>query len=154
MVSCSQLPPNSVKHRDIPDSSSHRYPTHMMSHNHCHRMCICEDMGRQKPLNFTFIHTDSTFPWFHTLNLRQTRHFTDFMAMIHISRTQVHTGTPHIMNRLSKMSKNLGYTHRLYITLCLCFLLLTNSDNHRNICRSSSTWGRLVSLTSVTLAIL
>ena len=57
LVLCSQLKPTSCNHRDIPDSSPHRYPTHILSHNHCHHMCICEDMGSQKPLTFTFIHT-------------------------------------------------------------------------------------------------
>ena len=36
-----------------------------------------------------FIHMDSTFHWFHTLKSRQPP------AIIEISRTQVHTGTPH-----------------------------------------------------------
>ena len=90
VVVCAQLPPNSGNHRDIPDSSPHRYCTHILSHNHYHRMCICQDVGSQKPLNFTFIHTESTFHWFDALNFRQTP------AIIEISRTQVHTGTPHI----------------------------------------------------------
>ena len=37
-----------------------------------------------------FIHTDSTFQWFHALNIRHTP------AIIEVSQTQVHTGTPHI----------------------------------------------------------
>ena len=48
-------------------------------------MCICADMDNQKPLNCTFIHTDSTF---YPLNFRQTP------VIIEISRTQLHTGTP------------------------------------------------------------
>ena len=59
-----------------------RYPTH--------RMCICQDVGSQKPLNFTFIHTDSTFQCFYALNIRRTP------AITEISRSQVHTGTPNI----------------------------------------------------------
>ena len=92
VVLFSQLPPNSGKHTDIPDSSPHRYPTHILSHNHCHHMFIREDMGRQKPLKITFIHTDSTCHWFDALNFRQTP------AIIEISRTQVHTGTTHILS--------------------------------------------------------
>ncbi len=34
-------------------------------------MCIREEMGIQKPQNFTFIHTESTFRWFYGLNCRQ-----------------------------------------------------------------------------------
>ena len=45
----------------------------------------------QNPLNFTFIHTDSTCQWSYALNFRQTP------AIIEISRAQVHTGTPHII---------------------------------------------------------
>ena len=90
VVLCSPLPPNSGNHRHIPDASPHRYHTHILSHNHCHRMCICQDVGSQKPPKITFIHTDSTFQWFYALIFRQTP------AIIEISRTQVHTGTPHI----------------------------------------------------------
>ena len=54
-------------------------------------MCICQDVGSQKPLKITFIHTDSTFQWCYALNFRQTP------AITEISRTQVHTGTPHII---------------------------------------------------------
>ncbi len=90
MVLCSQLPPHSGNHRDIPHSIPHRYLTHILSHNHCHRMCFCPDVGSQKPLNFTFIHTDSTFQWCYALNFRHTP------AITEISRIQVHTGTSHI----------------------------------------------------------
>ena len=48
-------------------------------------------MGSQKQLNFTIIHTDSTFQWFYALNFRQTP------AIREISRTQLHTGTPHVI---------------------------------------------------------
>ena len=53
-------------------------------------MCICQDVGSQKPLKITIIHTDSTFHWFYALNFRQTP------AITEISRTQVHAGTPHM----------------------------------------------------------
>ena len=86
----SQVAPHSGNHRDIPDASPRRYPTRILSHKHCHRMCIGQDMGSQKPLNFSFIHTDSTFQWIDALNFRHTP------AITEISRTHVHTGTPHI----------------------------------------------------------
>ena len=53
-------------------------------------MCICQDVGSPKPLKITIIHTDSTFQWCDALNFRQTP------AITEISRTQVHTGTPHM----------------------------------------------------------
>ena len=56
VVLCCQLPPDSGNQRHIPDSSPHRYPTRILSHNHGHCVCICEDMGSLQPLNFTFIH--------------------------------------------------------------------------------------------------
>ena len=90
VVLCSQLPPHSGNHRDIPESSPHRYPTRILSHTHCHHMRICEDVGSRKPLNFTFILTDSTFQWVYALNIRHTP------AITEISRIQVHTGTPHV----------------------------------------------------------
>ena len=86
---CCQLPPNCCKHIDIPDTSPHRYPTHILSHNHYHEMCICEAIGRQKSQNCTFIHVQSTFRCCCALNLRPT------VANIKISQNQVHTGTPH-----------------------------------------------------------
>jgi hypothetical protein len=85
----SQLPPNCCKHRDIPKSSPHRYPTHTLSHNHHLPMCICEDIGGQTPQKCSFIHTQSTFRCCYALNFRQTA------ANIQISGNQVHTGTPH-----------------------------------------------------------
>ena len=90
MVLCSQLPPDSGNQRHIPDSSPNRYSTRILSHNHVHCMCICEDMVSQKPINLTSIHADSTFQWFYAVNFRQTPAIRD------ISRTQVHTGTPHV----------------------------------------------------------
>jgi hypothetical protein len=86
---CSQLPPNCCKHRGIPESSPHRYPTYIPSHNHYLPMCICDEIGGQKSQKSTLIHTKSTFRCFHALNFRQTA------ANIEISRKQVHTGTPH-----------------------------------------------------------
>ena len=62
-----------------------------MSHQVPHTSRICEDVVSQNPLNFTFIHTDSTFHWFYALNFRQTP------AITEICRIQVHTGTPHML---------------------------------------------------------
>jgi hypothetical protein len=69
---CSQLPPKSFNHRDMPESSPNRYSTHILSHNHCHPMCICDDIVTRKSLKFTFIHTVSTFHCFYALNFRQS----------------------------------------------------------------------------------
>jgi hypothetical protein len=69
--------------------SVHRYPTHILSHNHYLPMCICEAIGGQTSQNSTFIHTQSTFRCWYPVNFRPTA------ANIEISRSQVHTGTPH-----------------------------------------------------------
>ena len=52
-------------------------------------MCICQDVGSQKPLKITFMHTDSTFQWFDALNIRHTP------AIIEILRTLKSTQVPH-----------------------------------------------------------
>ena len=52
-------------------------------------MFISQDVGSQKPLKITFIHTDSTFQWFYALNFRQTP------AIIEILRTLKSTLVPH-----------------------------------------------------------
>ncbi len=92
LLLCSQLPPKSFNDRDMPDSSPHRYPTHILSHNHCHHMCICGAIGTRKPLKLTFILTVSTFHCFYARNFRKSP------SMIEICRNQVHTGTPHIFS--------------------------------------------------------
>ena len=87
---CSQLPPNSGNHRDIPDSTPHRYSTHILSPNYCRRMCICQAIVIQKSLKLTFIHPDSRIDCLHALNLCQTAWMTwVFWIMLY-------TGTPHI----------------------------------------------------------
>ena len=116
MVSSCQLPPDSGNQRHIPDSSPHRHPTRILSHNHDHRMCICEDMGSLQPMHLTFIHTDSTFQWFYSVNFRQTPAIRD------ISRTQVHTGTPHVFC--------------LTITTIAGVFVKIWADKHRQILRS------------------
>jgi hypothetical protein len=123
VVLCSQLPPNSGNHRDIPDSSPHRYPTHNLSHNHCHGMCICQDVGSQKSKNVSFVATDSTFQWFYALNFRQTPVITE------ISRTQVHTGTPHIFCHTTTaiacvFVKMLVVKNRSMVSVCVCVCVL------------------------------
>ena len=90
VVLCSQLPPGSGNPRHIPESSPHRYLTRILSHNHCHRMCICQDVGSQKPLNFSFIHTDSTFQWVCSQLPPNSGNHRD------TPDSQVHTGTSHI----------------------------------------------------------
>jgi hypothetical protein len=55
LLLCSQLPPKSFNHRDVPESSPHRYPTHTLSHNHWHHMCICVDVGTRQLLEFIII---------------------------------------------------------------------------------------------------
>ena len=39
----------------MPVSSPHRYPTHILSHNHYHGMCIHVGIGTRKPLEFTVV---------------------------------------------------------------------------------------------------
>ena len=72
VVLCSQRPPHSGNRRDIPESSPHRYLTHMLSHKHCLHMCMCGAIGTRKSLKLTFIHTDSTIRWLYDLNFRQS----------------------------------------------------------------------------------
>ena len=71
------------------DGSPCRYPTHILSDNHSHRMCICEVIGTRKLLKFTFIHTVHTFHCFFALNFRQSP------SKMEIFRIPVHAGTPH-----------------------------------------------------------
>ena len=87
MLSCSQLPPTGCKCRGIPESSPHRYPTHILSHNHYHRMGICEETEGQKSQKITFIPTQSTFRCFYDLNFGPT------VSNMEIFRTHVHAGT-------------------------------------------------------------
>jgi len=102
LVLCSQLPAHSGNRRDIPEACPHRYLTRILSHKHCHRMCICQDVGSQKPLNFSFIHTEWTFHWCYALNFRHT------LAIAEISRRHVHTGTSHV------------FCHTSTVIACVC----------------------------------
>jgi hypothetical protein len=89
MLGCSQLPPTGCKYSGIPESSPHRCPTHILSHNHYHRMGICEETEGQKSQKSTFIPTQSTFRCFYDLNFGPT------VSNMEIFRTHVHTGTSH-----------------------------------------------------------
>ena len=51
----SQLAPKSFNDTDLQESSPHRYPTHILSNNHYHHVCICEGIGTRKTLEFTII---------------------------------------------------------------------------------------------------
>ncbi len=55
LLLCSQLAPKCFNGRDMPESSPHRYPTRILSHNNCHHMCICVGIGTRRPLEFTII---------------------------------------------------------------------------------------------------
>ena len=85
----SQLPPNCLDAGDMSDASPCRYPTHILSDNHCHRVCTCEAIGARKLLKFTFIHTVPTFACFFALNFRQSP------SRIEIFRILLHARTPH-----------------------------------------------------------
>jgi hypothetical protein len=89
MFGCSQLPPTGCKYSGIPESSPHRCPTHILSHNHYHRMGICEETEGQKSQKTTLIPTQSTFRCFYDLNFGPT------VSNMEIFRTHVHAGTSH-----------------------------------------------------------
>ena len=74
----------------ILDSAPHRYPTHIQSHNYCHRVCICQGIDTEKSLKFSFIHTWSRFDCFHVLNLCQRA------SEMEVFWIMPHIGTPHI----------------------------------------------------------
>ena len=126
--------------------SSH---TRILSHNHCHRMCIGEDVGSQTPMNLTCIHTDSTFQWFYSVNFRQTP------AIKEISRTQLKSSQvlpthcvsqslpSHVFlggNSRSQVAKMPVYTRTVDFSLLLCSQLAQISCKHRDITESSPNW--------------
>ena len=90
LLLCCQLVPNCFNHWGILDCTFHRYPTHIPSPNHCHRMCLCQGIGTEESLKLTFIHKGSTFHWFYAVNLCQTA------SIIEVFRIVLYTGTPHI----------------------------------------------------------
>ncbi len=71
LVLCSQLPPNSCKYRDIPDSSPHRYPTHIVSHKPLPSHVYLWRYGQSKIAKFRVSNIVYT----------RTRHFTGFMFL-------------------------------------------------------------------------
>ena len=64
--------PNCFNDGSNVDSAPHRYPTHILSPNYCHRMRICQEIGTEQSLKLSFIHSDSRFHCFDALNLCQT----------------------------------------------------------------------------------
>ena len=109
-------------------SSPHRYLTCILSHKYCHRMCICQEVGRQKPLNLSFIHTDSTFQWFYALNLRHTPAITEILRTLkstQVSHTYAVTQAlpSHVYVRSNghpKIAQIDVYTHGLHNSLVVC----------------------------------
>jgi hypothetical protein len=57
LFACSQLVPNCFNDGGILAYALHRYPTHIRSLHYCHHMCICQKIGTEKALKYTFIHT-------------------------------------------------------------------------------------------------
>ena len=90
LLFCCQLVPNCFNDWGILDSTPHRHPTHIVSLNHCHRMCLCHGIGTETLLKLTFIDTDSRFHCFSAVNMCQTA------SMIEVFWILLHTGTPHI----------------------------------------------------------
>ena len=90
LLLCCQLVPNCLTHWGILDCTLHRYPTHILSPNHCHRMCLCQGIGTDESLKSTFIHQGSTFHCFYAVNLCQTA------WIIEVFWIALYTGTPHI----------------------------------------------------------
>ena len=74
----------------ILDSTLHRYPTHILSPNHCHHMCLWHGIGTETSLKWTIIDTDSRFHCFYVVNFCQTP------SMIEVFWILLHTDTPHI----------------------------------------------------------
>jgi hypothetical protein len=67
------------------------FPTHILSHNHLHHMCIREAIGTRKSLEFTVLQQDSKIHRFYSLNLRQS------VSITELCRIQVLIDTPHIL---------------------------------------------------------
>ena len=69
LLLCCQHVPNCFNHWGILDSTLHRYPIHILSPTHCHRMCLCQGKGTEESLKSTFLHKGSTFHCFYTVNM-------------------------------------------------------------------------------------
>ncbi len=90
MLSCSPLSPTGCKYRGIPESTECVwYPTHILSHHHYHRRCICEETEGQKSQKSTFIPTQSTFRCLDAL------YFGPTVSNMETFRTHVHAGISH-----------------------------------------------------------
>ena len=66
----SQLVPNYLNNWAVWDFTLHTHPTHILSVNNCHHMCLDQGIWTEKTLKLTFIHQDSTcrsFYWFFQL---------------------------------------------------------------------------------------
>ena len=144
LLLCSQLPPKSCNHRAMPESSSHRYPTHILSHNHCHHMCIREAIGTRKPLKLTFIHTCWHFSVF---MLSTSAKVLQWWRYAGIKSTQVpHTYSvsqplsSHVYswsNRHPQIVQIHVHTHGVDISLLLCSQLPPKSLNDGDMPESS-----------------
>jgi len=56
----------------IVDSTFHTHPTHVLSPNHYHRMCLGQGTDINKSLKLTFVHQDTSCHFFCPVNLCQT----------------------------------------------------------------------------------
>ena len=90
LLVCCQLVPNWCNEWGILDSTPHRHRTHILSPNHCHRLCLGHGIGTDTSLKLTFIDTDSRFHCLYVVNMCQTA------SMIEVFWILLHTGTPHI----------------------------------------------------------
>jgi hypothetical protein len=90
LLVCCQLVPNCFNYLGILYSTLHTCPTHILSPNHCHRMCRCQGIGTEKSLKLTFIHKGSRFHCLYTVNLCPTA------SMIEVFCIPLYTHTPHI----------------------------------------------------------
>ena len=82
LLVCCQHVPNCFNHWGILDSTLHIYPTHILSPNHCHRMCLCQGIGTEKSLKLTFIHKGSSFHCLYAVNMCQTGAMIDMWGRI------------------------------------------------------------------------
>ena len=78
--------------RGILDSTLHRHPTHILSPNHCHRMCLCQGIDTEKSLKLTFVDKGSKLDSFYSVNLCQTA------SIIEVFGIPLYTGTPHVLS--------------------------------------------------------
>ncbi len=156
LLLCCQLLPNSFNDWGILDSTPHRHPTHILSPNYCHRMCVCHRVNSQKSLKLAFIDTDLCCQ--HVANC-----FNDW---------GIFGSTPHPLpsnvyfckNRHAQIAHIQVYTHRLEISLVSCTQLLiitrpalaTSQNHYHLLCmcvaigRQQSLKGSIVHMESLT----